>query len=160
MSAPAVQQFFTTPVIEADLAALELSAVVEAAKAIAARHTFDVSQPASPRFEWEASAREIVLAAGEIQPLSITPGQFWVAMCRTDPDGDAGEVMIEDPRAATMSAGLAGLGISNERTLERISVPPAALLMLQAFLRHALANPTRQQQRWAVIELKARRTGG
>jgi len=159
MTTPVVQRLFTTPVIEAVLASPEPSAIAEAARSLAARYTTDVTQPARPRFTWEVGIREIVLAPGEIQPLTTAPGAFWVAMCRIDASGGAGEVALEDPRAATTRAGLAGLDVSCDPGIERLQVPPAGLVMFQAFLRHGLVNSTTAPQRWAVVDLGVRRTG-
>ncbi|MEG3180588.1 hypothetical protein [Sphingomonas sp. LT1P40] len=156
MTAPAVQQFFETPLIEVSIAAPDEAAVVAAALRLAERYTLDVSQPAAPRFAWVAAAQTVVVEPGMVQPLATSPGDFWVAACCIDAGGGGGGLMIEDPRAATAAAGVPGLDVSADPPVETIAPVAGGLTMFQAFLRHGLCNDGATPQRWVFVGLRAK----
>lgn len=154
MSAPVVQHFFETPLIACQLDATDHDAVTATALTLAERYTMDVSQPAAPRFTWTAVARELTAAPGEIQPLTTSPGNFWVAACCVDIGDGAGGLNIEDPRLATAAAGVPGLDVAAGMPVETVRPVAGALTLFQAFLRHGLANPGIAPQRWLFVELR------
>ena len=156
MSAPAVQQFFETPLIAQQLAATRQDSIVAAALALAERYTMDSSQPAEPRFAWTADPREVTLAPGEVHPLATSPGNFWVAACCIDPGEGAGGLAIEDPRLATAAAGVPGLDVAADPPVEVIAPVAGELTLFQAFLRHGLANAGAVPQRWVLVGLRPR----
>ncbi len=156
MTAPTVQQFFETPLITATLAAPDADAVAAAAVALAERYSFDVSQPAAPRFTWAVDAREVALAPGEVHPLTTAPGLFWVAACCVNPGDGAGGLSIEDPRLATAAAGVPGLGVTADLPVETVAPVAGELTLFQAFLRHGLANTGTVPQRWILLGLRAK----
>ncbi len=156
MTAPTVQQFFETPLIAATLASPGPDAVAAAAVALAERYSFDVTQPAAPRFVWAVEVREVTLAPGEVHPLVTAPGLFWVAACCIDPgDGDGG-LSIEDPRLATAAAGVPGLDVTEDLPVETVAPLAGELRLFQAFLRHGLANTGTRPQRWVLAGLRAK----
>lgn len=154
MSAPAVQQFFETPLIAQQLAAPDRDAVVVAALALAERYTMDVSQPAAPRFDWSADVGEVALAPGERQPLMTSSGNFWVAACCLDPGDCAGGLIIEDPRLATAAAGVPGLDVTAEASAQTIAPVSGELVLFQAFIRHGFVNLGAAPQRWIRVGLR------
>lgn len=156
MTAPTVQRFFETPLIAASLTTPDADAVAAAALALAERYSFDVSQPATSRFAWTVDVREVTLVPGEVHPFATAPGLFWVAACCIDPGDGLGGLSIEDPRLATVSAGLPGLDVAPDPPVEEIAPRAGELRLFQAFLRHRLENSGSVAQRWVLAGLRAR----
>lgn len=154
MSAPAVQQFFETPLIAQTVAAPDVEAATRVALALAERYTMDVSQPAAPRYQWTADPREVVVAPGTGAQLATSPGNFWVAACCIDPGDGAGGLVVEDPRIATAAAGVPGLDVAAEPAVATIAPVGGEMTMFQAFLRHGLTNPGGVAQRWVLVALR------
>lgn len=156
MTAPTVQHFFETPLITATLVSPDSDAVAAAAVTLAERYSFDVSQPAAPRFTWVVDAHKVTLEPGEVHPLTTAPGAFWVAACCVDPGDGSGGLLIEDPRLATAAAGVSGLGVSADLPVQTVAPVAGELALFQAFLRHGLANSGSAAQRWVMVGLRAK----
>lgn len=154
MTAPAVQYFFETPLIAQTLPAFDVDAATAAALALAERYSVDVSQPATPRFTWSAEVRVATIAPGETERLVTSPGNFWVAACCIDPGDGAGGLMIEDPRIATVAAGVHGLDVIAGSPVTAVAPATGEMTLFQAFVRHGVTNPGRLAQRWILIALR------